>query len=180
MYTPELMASRLTLSVCGFVCLCVCVVYGASCGTYTASDGVSKYYLAPLSTTSDYSGREDQNPNFAYLWNFCQNLNTSLCDRPPSPVVQHSAENNDCYPTGYLPAKLSDHPAGPTKGVVIQYVNDHDFFCRAGTVPRTTIIKLTCDLSTLYKLTSITEPADSFCKYVIQISSSIACPLPKF
>jgi len=174
------MQSKLSLSLCVFVCSCIGVIYGATCGTYTASDG-SKYNLAPLSTKADYSGRENEFPGFQYLWNFCQNVHTvpAGCGSP-GPVFQLYPDYGTCFPIGYLSARFSDHPEGPTQGVAITYVNDRNSFCSGGTVYRTTIILLTCDQNYLYNLTSIVESADKICTYFITIHTSIACPLSKF
>jgi len=146
------------------------------CTSYTASDGVTKYNLAPLTKSADYTGNEVTEAGInTYFWQFCAPIKSTYgCNTDNvqnAGAVQTTA--GVCYVIGYVPEKISDHPRGLKQGVMITYTNNIDTQCAGGEI-RTSYFLLTCDPNKEFQLDKITEPG--LCKYQFDISTKHACP----
>eukprot|EP01113_Clastostelium_recurvatum_P028192 TRINITY_DN34133_c0_g1_i1.p1 TRINITY_DN34133_c0_g1~~TRINITY_DN34133_c0_g1_i1.p1 ORF type:complete len:187 (+),score=7.10 TRINITY_DN34133_c0_g1_i1:49-609(+) len=148
----------------------------AGCGNFTASDG-STYNLDPLTLPGgEYSGIENVTAthSYTYRWNFCAPAKTACSAFSNYRVTQTGDQNGACIPCGYEPISFSDHPDGPSKGVLVTYINSLDSTCSSGQLRRTTHIIVGCG-TTDWTLDGISEP--SMCVYEIAGRSKHACPL---
>jgi len=156
------------------VIVCISVVYGATCGTYTATDGT--LYDLTLLTKPQNIGYFINIGSYTYYFNLCDNYitaqTTTYC-YAVAPVYQISTTNL-CYLLGTLPPTIKDGINGPDTGVTIVYTNQEDR-CQFGTLPRIVNINIACDPKAKTEtVVSLTEPA--VCVYDIAMTSPVACP----
>jgi len=162
---------RPCLVICLVTCLVLCSLVApsqASCGPLTGADG-SKYDLDPLTTASDYIGKEEAT-TYTYYYNFCQNIKTAT-SCTPTPAAQVSTTGT-CTPIGLLPAtSITESSKGNIK---IVYTNNNDLCGNPKTIPRISTFYLSCS-TVEYNLVKIEEPGT--CQYVFNIQSKYACPV---
>ncbi len=86
--------------------------------------------------------------------------------------------------------QLAQHPAGPSQGVKLTYINNVDMCGNPKTTPRTSIFVLSCNKNTEYSLTSIQQDyikleyllhvteieEPGLCTYQFDIATKYACP----
>jgi len=149
----------------------VSVCIAAGCGTYSAPSG-NYYYLDPLTTTTDYTGKD--NAAYSYFYNYCQYINRTAhsltCARDTYVAVV--SQTGSCTEIGSSPPAISELDA--KQGVSIVYVDTVNLCGNPKTVPRISTISVYCNQNVEYNLINIDEP--EICQYNITAQSKYACP----
>jgi len=144
-------------------------VCNAGCGTFKAPSG-NMYYLDPLTKSIDYSVKE-QSTTYTYYYNYCQVLTTPSTCTTPSLSTQISATGT-CTSIGLPPPNITELES--KQGVLIVYKNTIDLCGNPKTIPRITMLNVTCNPSVEYNLVLIEEPG--VCQYLFKVQSQYACP----